>query len=155
MARVKTLYVRDEDAATWEEAAKAAAEEGVSVSEFVTAAIRARLDQRPPAFELLRADSMEPLTPQMQVKRTYEFWGHWILKDAQSDHPSLSPDERWSIAITKDGNFVAHVIRGGAPLLGTDPKFEELVNKFLIPSDIARSASEVIHNMNWVIRRDI
>jgi hypothetical protein len=154
MARVKTLYVRDEDAATWEKAAKAAAEEGMSLSEFVTTAIRTRLDQRPPSFELLRADSMEPLTPQMQVKRTYEFWGHWILRDAESGHPGLSQGERWSVAITKDGNFVVHVLRGGAPLMGADPNFEELVKKFLVPPDIAQAASEIINGLDWTVRRD-
>ena len=156
MARVKTLYVRDEDAATWEEAAKAASEEGVSVSEFATAAVRERLDRRPPAFELLTAQSMEPLTPTMQVKRTYEFWGRWILKDVHSTQPGTSQNDIWSIAITKGGVFVAHVLRGGeAPLLGTDPDFGELKRKFLIPADIAMAALEILDTVNWVVRRDI
>lgn len=151
----KTLYVRDEDASTWEEAAKAASSEGVSMSEFVITAIRERLDRRPPTFELLSADSMEPHTSRTQIKRTYEFWGHWILKDVHSANPSLSNDELWSIAITKGGSFAAHVIRGGAPLLGTDPDFEELVKKFLIPSDIVEAVTEALEKVSWVVRRDI
>src|SRR6516225_5421889 len=103
MARMKTLYVRDEDAGIWEEAAKAAADEGVSVSEFAALAVRERLDRRPPAFELLTADSMEPLTPTMQIKRRYEFEGRWILKDVRSTHPGASRRDVWSIAITKGG----------------------------------------------------
>ena len=156
MARAKTLYVRDEDVVTWEEAAKAAAGEGVSVSEFATAAVRERLDRRPPAFELLSAASMEPLTPTMQIKRTYEFWGRWILKDVRSAHPGASHQDVWSIAITKGGVFVVHVLRGGeAPLLGSDADFGELERKFLIPADVAKSASEILDRMVWVVRRDI
>ncbi len=155
MARVKTLYVRDEDAGTWEEAAKAAADEGVSVSEFAAVAVRERLDRRPPAFELLTADSMEPLTPTMQIRRRYEFEGRWILKDVRSTHPGASPHDVWSIAITRGGVFVAHVLRGGAPLLGTDPDFGELERKFLIPADVAAAASEILKSIDWVVRRDI
>jgi hypothetical protein len=156
MSRVKTLYVRDEDAGTWEEAAKAAAYEGVSVSEFATAAVRERLDRRPPAFELLTADSMEPLTPTMQIKRQHQFWGRWILKDVHSAHPGANPHDVWSIAITKGGVFAAHVLRGGeAPLLGTDPDFGELERKFLIPADVAAAASKALKSIDWVVRRDI
>lgn len=156
MARVKTLYVRDEDAATWEEAAKTAAEEGVSVSEFATAAVRERLDRRPPAFELLTAQSMESFTPAMQIKRTHEFWGRWILKDVRSTHPGASQNDLWSIAITKGGVFAAHVLRGGeVPLLGTDPDLKELERKFLIPADIVKVAMEELGKMSWTVRRDI
>jgi hypothetical protein len=156
MARVKTLYVRDEDAGIWEEAAKAAADEGVSVSEFAILAVRERLDRRPPAFELLTADSMEPLTPTTQIKRRYEFEGRWILKDVRSTHPGASRRDLWSIAITKGGVFVAHVLRGGeAPLLGTGSDFGELERKFLIPADVAAAASESLKSIDWVVRRDI
>jgi hypothetical protein len=156
MARVKTLYVRDEDAGVWEEAAKAAVDEGVSVSEFATTAIRERLDRRPPAFELLTAESMEPLTPTMQIKRRYEFEGRWVLKDVRSTHPGANRRDVWSIAITQGGAFVAHVLRGGdAPLLGTDPEFGELVRKFLIPADIAEAVAESLKTTDWVVRRDI
>src|SRR5579859_4879621 len=149
MPRVKTLYVRDEDAGIWEKAAKAAADEGVSVSEFATTAIRERLDRRPPAFELLTAESMEPLTPTAQIKRRYQFWGHWLLKDVQSAHPSASRHDVWSIAITKGGVFAAHVLRGGeVPLLGTDPDFGELERKFLIPADIAAAVSEALKSID-------
>lgn len=156
MARVKTLYVRDEDTATWEEAAKAAGDEGVSVSEFATIAVRERLDRRPPAFELLTADSMEPLTPTMQIKRQYQFEGRWILKNMHSAYPGASRHDVWSIAITKGGVFVAHVLHGGeAPSLGTDPDFGQLVRKLLIPTDVAAAASEALKSINWVVRRDI
>jgi len=156
VARVKTLYVRDEDTGIWEEAAKAAADEGVSVSEFAITAIRERLDRRPPAFELLTAESMEPLTPTMQVKRRYQFWGHWLLKDVHSAHPGASRHDVWSIAITRGGAFVAHILRGGeAPLLGTDPDFGELERKFLIPADIVEAVAEILKTTDWVVRRDI
>jgi hypothetical protein len=156
MARVKTLYVRDEDAATWEEAAKAAADEGMSMSEFATVAVRERLDRRPPAFELLTAESMEPLTPATQVKRQYQFWGRWIVKDVHSANPGASHHDLWSVAITKGGVFVAHVLRaGGIPLLGTDPDFGELQRKFLIPPDVGEAALEILKTTDWVVRRDI
>jgi hypothetical protein len=156
MARVKTLYVRDEDVATWEEAAKAASGEGVSVSEYAAAAVRQRLDRRPPVFDLLRAQSMEPITPAMQIKRTYEFWGNWIVRDARSVHPAASQNDLWSIAITKGGVFAAHVLRGGeVPLLGTDPDLGELARKFRIPDDIVEAALEHLGKVNWIVRQEI
>jgi hypothetical protein len=156
MPPVKSLYVRDEAAGPWEEVARAAAEEGVSVSEFAALAVREPLHRRPPAFALLTADSMEPLTPTMKIRRRYEFEGRWVLKDGRSTHPGASRRDVWSIAITKGDVFVAHVVRGGeTPLLGTDPDFGELERKFLIPGDVAAAASETLESIDWVVRRDI
>jgi hypothetical protein len=155
---VKTLYVRDEDAAMWEAAAQAASQEGASLSEFVTAAVRARLDDRRSVmnFELLSADSLEPFVRGTAIRRTFQFEGRWILKEVRSSDPGASPDDVWSIAVTKAGAFAAHVLRRGeAPLLGTDPDIEELQRKFLIPPDVVEAALAVLKEQGWVVRRDL
>jgi hypothetical protein len=154
--RAKTLYVRDEDSVIWDQAAKAAAEEGVSLSEFVTASVRERVDRRRPlAFEELSAESMEPYTATTAIKRTHKFLGRWILKDVRSAQPGAFQDI-WSIAITEDGVFAAHVLRGGeTPLLGTDPKLDELARRFLIPDDVVAAAVEALSGVEWVVRRKI
>jgi hypothetical protein len=155
--RAKTLYVRDEDATTWDEAVRAAAEEGVSMSEFVITAVRESLDKRRPlVFEEISVQSMEPLTPAIAHKRTHTFRGRWILKDFSSNHPGANPNDVWSIAITEGGVFAVHVLRGGdIPLLGTNPSFIELEKNFGIPADVAKAALEAVSKTEWVIRRDI
>jgi hypothetical protein len=155
--RARTLYVRDEDATTWDAAARAAAEEGVSMSEFVIAAVRDSLEKRRPMiFGDISVQSMEPLTPAIAHKRTHTFRGRWILKDVHSSHPGANPNDVWSIAITEGGFFAAHVLRGGdIPLLGTNSNFVELEKSFGIPTDVAEAALEAITKTDWVIRRDI
>jgi hypothetical protein len=158
MARVKTLYVRDEDAAVWEAAAKAAAEEGVSVSEYAVSAVRERLERRsqPADYELLSADSLEPFARGMAIRRVMEFEGRWILKDVHSRHPGAFPADVWSIAITRDESFVVHVRRRGSdPLLAADPDFGMLERKFGIPADIVEAATRVLISEGRVVRRDI
>jgi hypothetical protein len=155
--RAKTLYVRDEDATTWDEAVKAAAEEGVSMSEFVIAAVRDRLDKRDPlVFEEISVQSMEPFGAASMYKATHTFQGRWILKDAHSNDPGENPNDVWSIAITEGGFFAVHVLRGGdIPWLGTNPKFAELANSFRIPADVAETALDALSETDWVIRRDL
>jgi hypothetical protein len=155
--RAKTLYVRDEDATAWDEAIKAAAEEGVSMSEFVIAAVRDRLDRRNPlVFEEISVQSTEPLTAGTAYKATHTFRGRWILKDVRSNHPGASPNDVWSIAITEGGFFAVHVLRGGdVPLLGTNPSFADLANSFGIPADVAEAAVDALSKTEWVIHRDI
>jgi hypothetical protein len=154
MPRAKTLYVRDEDSDVWEKAARVAAEKGVSLSEFVTIAVRDRLDRRQlPAFEELSAESMEPFTATMSIKRIHPFVGQWILKDVRSTHPGAFPDDVWSIAITQSGVFAVHVLRGGkTPLLGTDAKLDELARTFGIPDDVVAAAVEALEGVEWVVR---
>jgi hypothetical protein len=155
--RAKTLYVRDEDATTWDEAVKAAAEEGVSMSEFVIAAVRERLDKRDPlVFEEISVQSMEPFSAAFMYKATHTFRGRWILKDARSNHPGANPNDVWSIAITEGGFFAVHVLRGGdIPWLGTNSSLAELANSFGIPADVVETALDALSKTEWVIRRDI
>lgn len=156
MPRAKTLYVRDEDSATWEQAATMAAKGGISLSEFVTAAVRERLDRhRPQAFEELTADSLEPYTATAAIKRTHRFLGRWILKDVHSAHPCAAQDV-WSIAITEGGVFAAHVLRGGTvPLLGTDTNLDALARTFLMPDDVVQAAIDALSGVDWIVRRAI
>lgn len=157
MPRTKTLYVRDEDATTWDEAIKAAAEAGVSMSEFVIAAVRERLDRRNPlVFDEISVQSMEPFTAGTAFKATHTFRGQWIVKDVRSNDPGASPNDAWSIAITEGGFFAVHVLRGGdVPLLGTNPSFADLANSFGIPGDVAKATVDALSKTEWVIRRDI
>jgi hypothetical protein len=158
MPRVRTLYVRDEDASTWEEAAEAAKREGVSLSEYVTTVVRGSLERRQAArdFELLAVDSLEPFGRGMAVRRTMQFEGRWILREARSTAPGAIPGDLWNLAVTKGGVFVAHVLRSGRdPLVGTDPDLIELQRKFLVPDDIIESAVQVLGEQGWVVLRDL
>jgi hypothetical protein len=153
--RAKTLYVRDEDSAIWEQAANVAAKEGVSLSEFVTAAVREQVERlRPPAFEELSADSMEPFTAGTARIRTHTFLGRWIIKDMQSRHPGTMHDV-WNIAITSGGVFAVQVVRAGTPLFGTDPKLDDLARTFGIPDDVVAAALKALEGVNWVVKREI
>lgn len=157
MARVKTLYVRDEDAPIWEEAAKAAAAEGASLSEFVTAAVRTSLENRPPAmnFKSLSVDSLVAVAHGTVVRRQTYFQGRWLVRHTQSADPAASPADRWSIAVTPGGAFVAYVLRGGdVPELGTNLDLNELQRNLRIPADVIATSLTVLDTEGWVVRQD-
>jgi hypothetical protein len=152
MAGAKTLYVRGEDSATWEEATKAAAREGVSVSEFVTTAVRQRLDRQSGAlaYEELSAESFDPLGLQ-----TVRFSGRWIVNDMRSSAAGTSKQDVWRIAVTKFGRFVSHVRRAnGVPTLTARDILDELASD-LVPADVIDAARQALQEQGYAIWRDI
>ena len=126
------------------------------MSEFVTAAVRERVDRRhSPDYQELTAESMEPYTATATIKRPHRFLGQWLLKDVRSAHPGAAHQDVWSIAITPGGVFAVHVLRGGTPLLGTGEKLDELARKFVIPDDVVAAAIDALSGVEWVVRREI
>ena len=157
MARVKTLYVRDEDAVIWEKAAKVAAKEGASLSEFVTAAVRTRLENQPPAtnFRLLSAKSLKVVAHGTAIAQTTHFEGRWLVSNARSSAPGESSTDVWSIAVTKGGAFVAQVLRGGRdPELAANRDLNGLQRIIRIPADIIAAALTVLSEEGWVVHHD-
>jgi len=157
MARVKTLYVRDADAMTWEKAANAAGREGMSLSEFVSAAVREHLERRPSATEFteLSLESQAVVAHGTTAPRTTRFVGRWLVKDIHSTSPGVDHRDVWSIAVTKTGVFVAYVRRQGGAWHGTNPDLDELERQFGVPTDVIGAASDVLHKEGWTVRLDI
>jgi hypothetical protein len=152
MAGAKTLYVREEESATWEEATKAAAREGVSMSEFATTAVRQRLDRQSHAvaWEELSAESFDPLGLQ-----TVHFAGRWIISDMHSSTAGVNGQDVWSIAVTKFGRFVSYIRRvNGVPTLTAKDDLDELARD-LVPADVIDAARQALQRDGYEVWRDI
>jgi len=154
MARVKTLYVRDEDVTTWEEAARAARAEGMSVSEFVVDAVRDRLARRPSGreFRELSFESEAVVAHGQTATQTVRIVGRWLVKDVHSTSPGADQRETWSIAVMRTGFFVAHVRRQSGAWHGTGPDLDELERRMGVPADVITAASEVLRKEGWTVR---
>jgi len=156
MARVKTLYVREEDATTWEEAAKVAQAEGMSVSEFVVDAVREHLARRPSAREFAKLSFESEVVVAHGQTATKTTWieGRWLVKDVHSASPGADHREVWSIAVMRTGFFVAHVRRQSEAWHGTSPDLDALEHQMSVPADVITAASDVLQREGWTVRLD-
>jgi hypothetical protein len=104
---IRTLYVRDEDLATWTSAETAAQQAGESLSQLVAAALRNHLASAQPPNGDLRHITVR-IGADERASWTEGFLGRWLIAPDNKNRWGPDARVRYGVGITRAGRIAVY-----------------------------------------------